>query len=294
MRAAARASARASCGGARRRRRRAGAARACAAGATARRVSSTSTESTLGTGRKTVRATARARAPRRRAGEHGRRAVDAPAGGGGEPLADLALHHRDPALDRRQLLDRAQQRAGGDPVGQVRDDLARRRAQRGEVERHRVGAVQRHVRGARRRVLAAAARSRVVDLDDVHVATRAARYSESTPRPPPISSTTSPARARRAADDAEDVGVDEEVLAELAIGRARRTRAAAAARVGSALRARMGRVPRPSRRARMAGAVGHAGPHRPTPAAAPALADPEPLATPALTIRRRAPRCARR
>ena len=49
-------------------------------------------------------------------------------------------------------------------------------------------------------------------------AVRSARYSDSTPRPPPTSSTTSSGRRRGGArDHVEDVRVDQEVLAELAV-----------------------------------------------------------------------------
>ena len=110
---------------------------------------------------------------------------------GGQALADLALDHRHPALDARQLLDRAQQRTGGDPVGQVRDHLRRRRlSPRSSIfitspqctvdVRDAAGRVDERVAAGARR-----SRSRVRD------ATRSARYSDSTPSPPPTSSTTS-------------------------------------------------------------------------------------------------------
>ena len=72
-------------------------------------------------------------------GEHRRHAIGGRPGPGGEPLADLLLHHRDPARHGRQLLDRAQDRARRDAVGQVRDDLRRGpdRARRGRAASRR-------------------------------------------------------------------------------------------------------------------------------------------------------------
>ena len=97
-------------------------------------------------------------------GEHGGNPVDAPARAGGQPLADLSLDHRYPEPNLRELLNRAQDEAGRDPVGEVRDHLHRRRLQRAEVEPHRVGPPQRHVlvrrRGRRPRPPAGARRPR--------------------------------------------------------------------------------------------------------------------------------------
>ena len=100
--------------------------------------------------------------------EHRRQAVGARAGRRGEALADLLLDHPDPALRAVELLDRAQDRAGRDAVGQVGDDLRRRRPQRAEVELHRVRDVQRDVVVGVDRV-AQGRLQRAVELDDVQV-----------------------------------------------------------------------------------------------------------------------------
>ena len=102
-------------------------------------------------------------------------------------------------------------------VGQVGDDLGRRRVERREVELERVGDVQRDVVEWAASTSLSCGSSAAVDLDDVHVRdARAARRSDSTPRPPPISSTTSSAPSSASAlDHVEDVAVDEEVLTEL-------------------------------------------------------------------------------
>ena len=119
-------------------------------------------------------------------------AVGGRPGLGGEPLADLLLHHRDPARHAGQLLDRAQDRAGGDAVGQVRDDLRRRRVQRargrGRIASARCSVVFGWASSASR----SAGSSERSSSTTWTCAQRAARCSLSTPRPPPISSTTSP------------------------------------------------------------------------------------------------------
>ena len=58
---------------------------------------------------------------------------------------------------------------GGDPVGQVRDDLRRRGVQRAQVERHRVGEVQRRAPGERVQRVAQRGLQRAVELDHVRV-----------------------------------------------------------------------------------------------------------------------------
>ena len=99
----------------------------------------------------------------------------------------IATHVRTPGSSSM----RPQQHAGGDTVGQVRDDLVGRGLQRGQVERHRVGPVHGDVgvrgRSHRRAHRAGARRSR----PRARARRARARYSESTPRPPPTSSTTS-------------------------------------------------------------------------------------------------------
>ena len=203
------------------------------------------------------RAPAGARAPSRRSGrggtrcagsraapylarqlrEHGRHPVRAAPRRGRKPLADLALHHRDPRAHPRQLLDCAQQHARRHSVRQVRHDLLGCRLHRAEVDCHRVRPV--HVTFACASVASRSASRRRSSISiTCTCAVRSARYSESTPRPPPTSSTTSSRRQLgRAADHAEDVGVDQEVLAELAVRAARRSGASAAGSAGPGRRA---------------------------------------------------------
>ena len=140
------ASARAPCGGARSPAGRARAA-ARARGAGPVRSRRTSTESTLGTGKNTFRETGRITFTSHASWASTRRdPVGGRARARGEALADLLLHHRHPRGDLGQQLDRAQDHRRGDAVGQVGDDLRRRRVERGEVELDRVGEVQRDVR----------------------------------------------------------------------------------------------------------------------------------------------------
>ena len=152
-------------------------------------------------------------------GEHGGHAVGARARRGGEPLADLALDHRDPARHRRQFLDRAQDRRRRDPVGQVGDDLgrARDRARRGRAPARRRGAASRSGYGSS---ASRSAGSRRGSTSTTWTwATRCARYSDSTPRPAAdLQHHVVAGQLGGAPDDLEDVGVDEEVLAQLAVG----------------------------------------------------------------------------
>ncbi len=151
-------------------------------------------------------------------GEHRRQPVGARAGPGGEALADLLLDHPDPAPHVVELLDRAQDGARRDAVGQVGDDLRRRRRQRAQVELHRVGEVQRDV-GERVDGVAQRRLERAVELDDVDV--RDARREvlrEHAEAAADLEHDVVGLEPRLALDHAEDVGVDEEVLAEVALG----------------------------------------------------------------------------
>ena len=114
-RARARASPPAPCGGARSPRARAPSAPPAARAP--RRRSTTSAESTFGSGWKTVRGTLRENAHLAgELGEHRGGAVGLRAGRRGEPLAHLALHHRDPELRVGQLVDRLEQHGRRDAV----------------------------------------------------------------------------------------------------------------------------------------------------------------------------------
>ena len=137
----------------------------------------------------------------------------------GEPLADLALDHRHPDGDLRERLDRAQDDRRRDAVGQVGDDLGRRRVERGEVELDGVGEVQGRV-GVRAERVAQGRLERAVDLDDVHVARPGGEVlGEHAEAAADLEHDVRGVELGRPADDAEQVRVDEEVLAELALGR---------------------------------------------------------------------------
>ena len=181
-----------------------------------RRRSPTSTESTCGTGRNTVRATGRSDLRRRTRAERAPTAPRRPRSpaqrrGARRPRAGPSP----PSARPWQLVDRAQDHGRGDPVGQVRDHLGRRRveAPRGRAPARRamcsVDVGERRQRAAQ---LAARARGRSRPRGDARP--RAASRSDRTPWPPPISSTTSSSRQLgEPLDHVEDVAVDEEVLA---------------------------------------------------------------------------------
>ena len=135
----------------------------------------------------------------RELGDHGRHAVGRrpgrrPRGARRPPSAPSPPSASTP----RQLLDRAQDRAGGDAVGKVRDDLRGRR-----VERARGRASSRR-RSAASCSDAASSASRSAGSSERSSSTtwtcaqRAARCSLSTPSPPPISSATSSASSSAA------------------------------------------------------------------------------------------------
>ena len=121
-------------------------------------------------------------------------------------------------VDARQLLDRPQQRAGRDSVGEVRDDLRRLGTQPREIDAHHIAPLHGHVLQPPDRVARAhppdAGRSRP------HARARRARPGTPTARPARRRSPARrpPGQLRGAADHAEDVRVDQEVLAELAVG----------------------------------------------------------------------------
>ena len=150
--------------------------------------------------------------------EHRRDAVRLRARRRGEPVGDLALHHhgtRATTCGSSSIVCRI---AGhGDAVGQVRDHLGRRGPSAPGRRPSRPRSAGR-VRVSGERVM----QHRLeppVGLDHVQVCRRAGRGMRSGRRgPPPISSTTSSVgELGRAADHVEDVVVDEEVLAQLAV-----------------------------------------------------------------------------
>ena len=103
------------------------------------------------------------------------------------------------------------------PYGQVRDDLGRRRVERGEVELDRVGEVQRRVRVRVERV-AQRGLERAVELDDVDV--RDARGEVLGQHAEPaadLEHDVGRVERRGARDHVEQVRVDQEVLAQVAL-----------------------------------------------------------------------------
>ena len=128
--------------------------------------------------------------------EHRHRAVRLRPRRGEEAVGDLALHHHAPALDGRQAVEALDDDRRRDVVRQVRDELRRRRLERAEVERERVAASASSVV---RRCRARSGSSERSISTAWTCATRSARKRVRTPRPGPISSTTSSGRARRAA-----------------------------------------------------------------------------------------------
>ncbi len=135
-----------------------------------------------------------ARARRRELGEHGRDAVGAACAGRRRSRSPTSFCTIATQVRTLVELERAQDHGRRDAVGQVGDDLGRRRVERGEVELDRVAEVQRGVRVrvervAQRRLQAA------VDLDHVHVPRRARPGTPTARR----GRRRPPARRRRAA-----------------------------------------------------------------------------------------------
>ena len=111
-----------------------------------------------------------------------------------------------------------QDRGRCDSVGQVGHHLGRHGIERGEIERQRVAEVQRRVAMRRERV-AQRGLQRAVDLDDVRVrgALREMLGQHAEPAAD-LQRDVLGRQLRRAFDDPQDVGVDQEVLAEVALG----------------------------------------------------------------------------
>ena len=135
-------------------------------------------------------------------GEHRGGAVALAAGRGREPLAHLALHHRDPQLARRaaprstSAARSPRRRRAGSP----RPCRAPARAS-AKSSFDRVGEVQRRVVERRRARRAAAARASGPPPPRAGAPPAARGTRDSTPRPPPTSSTTSAASSSAARAD---------------------------------------------------------------------------------------------
>jgi hypothetical protein len=150
-------------------------------------------------------------------GEHARHAVRGAAGRGRESLPHLPLHHRDPGGDAREVGDRAQDDGRGDAVGQVRDDLRGGRVERREVELDGVGEVERRVRMRVERV-AQRGLEAAVQLDDVDVRHALGQVlGQDAEAAADLEHHVGRVELGGAGDDVEDVRVDQEVLAEVAL-----------------------------------------------------------------------------
>ena len=156
----------------------------------------------------------------RQLGEHRRRAVGGAARLRREPLADLALDHRD-LRRRRRAAPRPRAGSRSPPrrrAGSRRpwSAPARRRAQ---VEPHGVAEVQRGVRRTGRGRRAGRARARGRPRRRGRARRADARYSLSTPEPAADLEHDVVGRQRRLAPDhVEQVRVDQEVLPQVAVG----------------------------------------------------------------------------
>ena len=159
----------------------------------------TSAESTFGGGRKTVRETGmEAGALGGELDEHRDAAVRLRRRDREEAVGDLALHHHRPELERGQPGEALGDDRRRDVVGQVRDELGRAsdRARRGRAGARRPSAGRRSGRSASSARCGASERSSSTAWT---CPARSARRLVRTPRPGPISSTTSsaPSSARR-------------------------------------------------------------------------------------------------
>ena len=139
-------------------------------------------------------------------------------GRGKEALANLLLHHHAPQLDRRQGLETLDDDRCGDVVRQIGDELCRDRPERGRVESRRVGERQAHV-GTRADRRTQRGLERLVDLDGVDMphAIGEIRRQHAEARSD-LENDVRLVKARQPADHAQDVGVDEKVLTERALG----------------------------------------------------------------------------
>src|SRR5207245_9182789 len=124
--------------------------------------------------------------------------------GGEEAVGHLALHNHAPVLDRRQAVEALDDDRRGDVVGQVGDELRRRRIERGEVELERVAEVEADIGGRRKMRL-----ERTVDLDRVNEGYPLGEVArEDAPAWADLEHDVVRRELRQAADRAEDVSVD--------------------------------------------------------------------------------------
>src|SRR6266508_1086035 len=144
--------------------------------------------------------------------EHGHGAVRLRAGNREEAVGDLALHHHAPALQSREAVQRLDDERRRDVVRKVRDELARRGIQRSEIEAERVAEVDADVV----RDVAQMGRQRFVQLDRMDERHASSEVASQDAEPgTDLEHDVVLLQLREPADDAEQVLVDEEMLAEV-------------------------------------------------------------------------------
>ena len=151
--------------------------------------------------------------------EHRHRAVRLRARRREQAVCDLALHHHAPELDLRQAVEALDEERRRDVVRQVGNELRRVRRERPQVELERVAEVQLDAGVAQVRL------EREVDLHRVDARDPLGEISRQHAEPgADLEHHVAGVEVREPSDDAEDVLVDEEVLAEVAVGRDREPR----------------------------------------------------------------------
>ena len=149
--------------------------------------------------------------------QHGDGAVGLAGGSGEQPVGDLALHHHAEPLTHRQGVHDHRRRHA---VGQVGDHRRGRRLAAHAKSTRMASANSSRTLSTPSSVIASAGCSRRSISIACTSRVRSASQRVSTPRPGPTSSTTSSSPQRRnRADHAQHVVVDQEVLAEVAVGR---------------------------------------------------------------------------
>ena len=147
--------------------------------------------------------------------EHRDRAVGLRAGPREQAVRDLALDHDRPVADARQSVQALHDQRRRDVVRQVRDELRRGGLERGEIEAERVAEHEIDVL-ATAKALGEMWLEPAVELDGVHARDSLGEVFGQNPQAgPDLEHDVFRIELREPADDAEDVVVDEEVLAEL-------------------------------------------------------------------------------
>ena len=149
--------------------------------------------------------------------ENGDSAVGLGRRAGEEAVGDLPLHHHAPEPDRRQTVDALHDDRGRDLVGQVGDEFRRRRVEIGEIDGQGVAEDQLDVLPPGEPLLEMR-RESAVDLDGVDERDTVGEIASEHAEPgADLQHDVLGPQTGQAADDAEDVLVDEEMLAELPV-----------------------------------------------------------------------------